>query len=122
MAVVAHDLKAPLSSILGISQLMESDLKGQSAEFNEMIKKVTIDGRSMIENLTELKVYEQDNYEVNATLFSLSDFFEQKKIAFEQIAEKKGITFNSILNAEKKRFVPTAMCSAGYSTTSCPMR
>ncbi|WP_421765000.1 sensor histidine kinase [Ekhidna sp.] len=108
MAVVAHDLKAPLSSILGISQLMESDLKGQSAEFNEMIKKVTIDGRSMIENLTELKVYEQDNYEVNATLFSLSDFFEQKKIAFEQIAEKKGITFNSILNAEKKK-----VCSDG---------
>lgn len=103
MAVVAHDLKAPLSSILGISELMKSDLKGQSAEFNEMIKKVTIDGRAMIENLTELKVYEQGDYEIQATLFDLSNFFEQKKIAFEQIAEKKEIDFTSALNSSKEK-------------------
>ncbi|WP_436517016.1 sensor histidine kinase [Ekhidna sp. To15] len=98
MAVVAHDLKAPLSSIQGISDLMKSDLKGQSAEFNEMIKKVTVDGRAMIENLTELKVFEQDDFEIKKSLLELVDFFEQKKIAFGQLAEKKDIKLIATLD------------------------
>ncbi len=102
MAVVAHDLKAPLSSIQGISDLMKSDLKGQTAEFNEMIKKVTLDGRAMIENLTELKVFEQDDFEISNSSFNLTDFFEQKKIAFEQLAGKKEIKLISSLDFTNK--------------------
>lgn len=98
MAVVAHDLKAPLSSIQGISDLMKSDLKGQNAEFNEMIKKVTLDGRAMIESLTELKVFEQDDFEIAKSNFDLNEFFEQKKIAFQPLADKKDITLNATLN------------------------
>ncbi|MEO9485149.1 MAG: sensor histidine kinase [Ekhidna sp.] len=105
MAVVAHDLKAPLSSIQGISELMKSDLKGQTAEFNEMIKKVTVDGRAMIENLTELKVFEQDDFEVNKSSFDLADFFEQKKIAFHQLAEKKDIQLNASLDLSNKQVI-----------------
>ncbi len=98
MAVVAHDLKAPLSSIQGISDLMRSDLKGQNAEFNEMIKKVTLDGRAMIESLTELKVFEQDDFEIDKSNFDLKEFFEQKKFAFQPLAEKKDITLNATLD------------------------
>lgn len=98
MAVVAHDLKAPLSSIQGISNLMKSDLKGQTAEFNQMIQKVTLDGRAMIENLTELKVFEQDDFKVNKSSVDLGDFFEQKKIAFQSQADKKDIKLHSTLD------------------------
>lgn len=104
MAVVAHDLKAPLSSILGISQLMESDLKGQSAEFNQMIKKVTIDGRNLIENLTDLKAYEHDDFKVNAQSFNLQDFFEQKKVSFGEIAKAKDIAFHTDLATNRNLF------------------
>lgn len=102
MAVVAHDLKAPFSSIQGISDLMRSDLEGQNAEFNEMIKKVTLDGRAMIENLTELKVFEQDDFEIELKPLNLPAFFEQKKIAFEQLAEKKNITLIATQDLDQK--------------------
>ncbi|MEP2850471.1 sensor histidine kinase [Ekhidna sp.] len=105
MAVVAHDLKAPLSSIQGISDLMKSDLKGQTAEFNEMIKKVSIDGREMIDNLTELKTYEQSDFKVTKTVFKLPDFFEQKKITYELIAENKEINLRSKLSSRRKKIL-----------------
>lgn len=102
MAVVAHDLKAPFSSIQGISDLMRSDLEGQNAEFNEMIKKVTLDGRAMIENLTELKVFEQDDFEIELKPLDLPAFFEQKKVAFQQLAEKKSITLTATHDLDQK--------------------
>lgn len=105
MAVVAHDLKAPFSSIQGISDLMKSDLKGQSAQFNEMIKKVTLDGRAMIESLSELKVFEQDDFEVHKSPLNLADFFEQKKIAFQHLADKKNIKLDSTLSSEQNEVV-----------------
>ncbi|WP_425392087.1 ATP-binding protein [Ekhidna sp.] len=101
MAVVAHDLKAPLSSIQGISEMMGTDLKGQSAEFNEMIKKVTIDGRAMIENLTELKVYEQGDYEVKMMSLDIKEFFDKKRIAYKSTAEKKDIAFKCALDSDQ---------------------
>lgn len=106
MAVVAHDLKAPLSSIQGLSELMGSKLEGQSAEFNEMIKKVTMDGRAMIENLTELKVFEQGDYEVKLKPFDIRELFEQKKMEYKTTAEKKNITLESHLDPKQ-----TLVCS-----------
>ena len=105
MAVVAHDLKAPLANILGISEMMESDLKGKSAQFNEMIQKVTNDGRELIENLTELRVYEQDDFEVKPIQFNLNDFVDQKKIIFKQQAEKKNIKLNSHLTTNQSEII-----------------
>ncbi|WP_420318448.1 ATP-binding protein [Ekhidna sp.] len=102
MAVVAHDLKAPLSSIQGISELMGSNLEGQSAEFNDMIRKVTIDGRAMIENLTELKVFEQEDCEIRLESFDIKEFFDQKQLAFTSAAEKKDIDFKCHLDSKPK--------------------
>ncbi|SNT27072.1 Signal transduction histidine kinase [Ekhidna lutea] len=102
MAVVAHDLKAPLSSIQGISEMMGTDLEGQSAQFNEMIKKVTMDGRAMIENLTELKVFEQGDYEVKLLSIDIGDFFDQKKMEYNARAEKKDIVLKSHLISKQK--------------------
>ncbi|MEM7298102.1 MAG: sensor histidine kinase, partial [Bacteroidota bacterium] len=104
MAVVAHDLKAPLSSIMGISDLMMSELKGQSAEFNKMIQKVTLDGRKLIENLTELKVYEQDDFEANLSTIDLKSFFQSKVLHFIDLAEKKEIELESNISDSATSF------------------
>lgn len=104
MAVVAHDLKAPLSSIMGISDLMMSDLKGQTAEFNKMIQKVTLDGRKLIENLTDLKVYEQDDFEADLSKINLKTFFENKLLSFVDLAEKKDIELQSDISDRYDEF------------------
>ncbi len=97
MAVVAHDLKAPFNMIIGFSELMDDKIQGKSAEFNEMIKKVSHDGRKLIEHLTELKTYEQDDFTVDKEVIDIESFFEEKCLSFSKLAEEKKIAFQSSL-------------------------
>jgi len=94
MAVVAHDLKAPLSSIMGISDLMKKELTGKTAKFNEVIRKVTVSGRKLIEDLTEIRVYEQAGFETNKEAINLSSLIDQKKIEFGELSKRKDIQFS----------------------------
>ena len=105
MAVVAHDLKAPLTSILGITDILKGELKGQSAEFNEMIQKVSLDGRKLIEDFTELKVYEQEDFSPELHALDLKSFFENKRIVYEETADKKEIRLVTSLELHKGTFL-----------------
>ena len=106
MAVVAHDLKAPFNVISSFSELMNDKVEGKASEFNSMIKKVSLDGRKLIDNLTELKTYEQDDFEVEKTMIDIDSFFEEKCLSFSKLAEEKEIEFQS--NLEK-----------GHNTAHC---
>lgn len=104
MAIVAHDLKAPFDSIYSISELLKKELKDQSADLNSMIKKVTINGKELIENLIQLKTYEQDNFQISKQLFFLDSFFEEKVKTYEKISSEKGIDLISNLEISTAAF------------------
>ena len=104
MAVVAHDLKAPFNTILGFVDLLKDQVQGQSAEFTEVIKKVSHDGRKLIEHLTELKTYEQDDFKVELHTLDIDSFFEEKCLSFAQLASNKNIEFQSSLKKEHHIF------------------
>lgn len=95
MDVVAHDLKAPLSSIINLSDLLSRELEGKSAEFNKLIKKVTLGGRKLIEDMAELKVYEEGAFSPVTNQLVISNFYEQKVLSFKGLAEKKNIKFST---------------------------
>jgi PAS domain S-box-containing protein len=92
IAVIAHDLKSPLNQIYGLSGLLKQELTGELATFNEMIQKVSADGRKMIENLVYLKAYEKSGFTPLRSEIDLVEFYQLKSKGFAELAEKKQIT------------------------------
>ncbi len=100
MAVVAHDLKAPFNTILSFSELMTDEVSGKAGEFNDIIIKVSQDGRKLIDNLTELKTYEQDSFKIEKEEIDVDTFFDEKCVSFSKLAEEKEISFQSNLDKD----------------------
>ena len=90
-AIVAHDLKSPLSSIIGLSNLLKDNVTEEGKKMNEMIQQIATQGIDLIKNLVELKSYEDEGFEVNTDTFKLSDFFEEVLIRHQEKADQKEI-------------------------------
>lgn len=91
MSIVAHDLKAPLVSILGVCKLLNEELTGKMSTLTKMIQKISKDGLELIENMTELSSYERESFNFRYELIDLSDFFTEKVFAYEQLSSNKNI-------------------------------
>ncbi len=104
MSVVAHDLKAPFDSINSLSDIMKPKLDESLLEFNQMIKKLTSNGKYLIEHLTQLGYYEQDDFNIHLERFSLEEFFNQKNVSFQKLASEKGVNLKSSLSLKNKDF------------------
>jgi signal transduction histidine kinase len=105
MAVVAHDLKAPFDNIHSLSDLLKPNLSGEPASFNDLIKRRTIDGKNLIENLVQIKQYEQDSFQITEKQFSVVAFFNAKMKAFETIAKEKKIALKQELRITKRTLI-----------------
>ena len=104
MEVVAHDLKAPFNTIMGISDILKKELEGRTAEFNEMIKKLTLDGRRIVEEMTEVKAFEEGKVELNIDEIPIIRFFNDKLITFSNLAVKKNIHLEGKIAMPKPTF------------------
>ncbi len=91
MAVVAHDLKSPFSQIYNYTELLQRELEGDAGEMNRMIRKIATDGNKIIDNLVNLKSYEDENFQVSVSTFDLKDFVGERVAVYSQQAEDKGI-------------------------------
>lgn len=102
MEVVAHDLKAPFNTIMGISDILNKELEGRTAEFNKMIRKLTLDGRRIVEDMMEVKAFEEGKVSLQIEEVSLKRFFNDKVMSFNSLAIKKGIRLQSKISAPKE--------------------
>ncbi|MCU0448615.1 MAG: ATP-binding protein [Bernardetiaceae bacterium] len=61
MDIVAHDLKAPLNKMVGLTQLlpMEGDLSDGQREYVDIIRKSAIEGKRFIDDLLDINAIEQ---------------------------------------------------------------
>lgn len=105
MAVVAHDLKAPFDSINSLTDIMKPNLDESLLEFNQMIKKLTLNGRNLIENLTQLGFYDQEDFLITVESFTIKEFFNQKRMSFEKVALAKEVVLQSNLTLKSENFI-----------------
>lgn len=91
VAVIAHDLKSPLNQIFGLSELLKSELEGEAAVFNDMIQKISIEARKMIENLVYLKSYEKHGFKPILQTLNIERFYHLKIKGFSALAAEKKI-------------------------------
>jgi len=104
MEVVAHDLKAPFNTIMGISDILKKELEGRTAEFNEMIRKLTLDGRRIVEEMMDVKAFEEGKVSLNVEAIPIIRSYNDKLMTFSNLAVKKNIHLEGKIAMPKPTF------------------
>lgn len=98
LAILIHDLKSPLTSILGISDLLiEMRENMDQIEAADHLRDIRRSGKFMlniINNITEVPRIEAGIVEFNFDDFIFDDLLEELKDTFSPIADKAQITLN----------------------------
>jgi signal transduction histidine kinase len=94
MDIVAHDLKAPLSKMVGVTQLLPvvGDLNDEQRMFVEIIRKSAMEGTRFINDLLDINAIEQGHVQpLNLEDIGLAVFVPEVLRSFQQEASAKNI-------------------------------
>jgi signal transduction histidine kinase len=91
MNIVAHDLKAPLNRILGLTQVLEleGELSPKQKEYIQMIKNSTRAGSNLIIDLLDVNAIEEKGSAPVAALHNLKEWFDERVKTFQLAADAK---------------------------------
>lgn len=99
---VSHDIKTPLSSILGNVELMEKT--GNEKEFNS-IQQSANHILNLLTNLLEYSSLEQGKLSISYETFNIRDLCDETAEMFESIAKHKNLEFKYEPDMAKDAFV-----------------
>ncbi len=109
LARMSHELKTPLNSIIGLSELVEAD-PATFPRTRDRLQIVLRNGRKllgMINNILEYSKIESGKIEINKTNFLLMEFVEELFISLEPLVIGKNIEINLENRIEKEVLVNT---------------
>lgn len=93
MSIVAHDLKAPLNRIKGLTDIMgfeEHNSNGEQKTYIRLIQDSTRAGLDLIKDLLDVNMLEE-NVQPKLSTFDISNFLLEKMESFKPAAEAKKI-------------------------------
>jgi signal transduction histidine kinase len=110
--IVAHDLKAPLNKVVGLTQLLPlvGTLNEEQSKYIGMVNQVAHDGRQFIENLLDVKAIEEQKRRLNNAPLEVVEWLNRSLAGYEQTAHRKNIkvhlehTGQSWIEADKSAF------------------
>ncbi|MBI1767688.1 MAG: tetratricopeptide repeat-containing sensor histidine kinase [Bacteroidetes bacterium] len=93
MSIVAHDLKSPLSRIMGLSNLltMEGTLSPSQQEYVRLMKDVTQSNLDLIGDLLDVNALQTENEIPYAVTFNLGELLEERVAFFQHSSISKKI-------------------------------
>jgi signal transduction histidine kinase len=93
MSIVAHDLKAPLNRIKGLTDIIRMESNGTPSDqimYLKLIEDSTRAGLDLIKDLLDVNMLEE-NVQPKLSSFDISTFLLEKMESFKQSAETKNI-------------------------------
>ncbi len=93
---VTHDLKSPLTGILGFAQLLEFIKEPLPAEANDYIGEIKKSGNyllSLINDLLDIAKIENSGMQINPELLTISSLIEESISILKPVANKNSIAF-----------------------------
>lgn len=108
MRSVAHDLKAPLNRVSGLSELIfieKERLSDEQYKYLSLIKQVAEDSRKMIQNWLDIKAIEAQSWEINWEDIRPKQIVEDLLQGYKEHIERKSIKIRLVnkSNTEKIR-------------------
>ena len=104
LAHLAHELKSPLSSIIGYSDLFLKRQVREGAIHLEYIEQVLASGRRLLETIDtalEMSSYRSDKIAIAAQSVDACEVVAEVKTALKVMAQKKGLTL--VANCDRDR-------------------
>jgi len=94
-SIIAHDLRSPLHGLLGITEIMATDIHGISSEeitnYSRSIHELAVNLYSLLENLLEWAQFQKGSLAFMPKALNLSDIFSQSIDSTKQRAIQKEI-------------------------------
>ncbi len=93
MSIVAHDLKAPLNKVLGLTQLMPivGTLNSEQENYVGMINKVLEGGRKLIDDILTISAYESYLDPIHVEKIRLKEYLSEIVASYQQQTTGKNI-------------------------------
>ncbi len=100
-SIIAHDLKTPFSSIIGISKLLQEKMREKGyndiEKYAIVIEKSSRQAMDLLSNLLEWSRAQTGRMEFSPECFVLRDFIKENLLAFDEISKQKSIVINKDL-------------------------
>ncbi len=109
LASMSHELKTPLNSIIGLTELIDKDYE-TLPKTRDRVKIVLRNGKkllSMINNILEFSKLESGKYEVTEQTFLISEFLSEIFSSTDILANEKNLTLTFKIDGSKNFIVTT---------------
>ncbi|MEI6020546.1 MAG: PAS domain-containing sensor histidine kinase, partial [Bacteroidota bacterium] len=114
-SIIAHDLKSPFNSILGLSQLLQDQVKAkdyeQVDEMVTLIKQSSKRATDLLINLTDWAVTQSGKMQYNPQEFDLVHLSNEIEISLAAAAKLKNISIQKNMPSSVKTFADITMIS-----------
>lgn len=114
-SIIAHDLKSPFSSVIGLSELLVEKVKTKDFsgldEYARVILRSSKHALDLLKNLMDWARSQTGRMDFNPEYFELVNFIRDVKYLFEPAASQKSITLecdlppNAIVYADRSMFI-----------------
>lgn len=92
VSLVSHEIKTPLSSIEGFSEILDETLKGEEKEFASIIHKESARLIRFLNTFLDISRLEEGRQPLNLTTVLLSDMVREVALELKALAENQGLT------------------------------
>jgi len=103
LAIVSHELKTPLTSILAFSELMEQSVDSQDEKVQKQLEEIEKNSQillEMVDNILATARIQTGSEKLNLELVDLNDIVGMVEATSESLALKKNITFETKVNTD----------------------
>ena len=114
-SIIAHDLRSPLSGLLGLSRLLNEDIEDHSLsreDINSMVSMMYQTSKNtyeLLENLLDWARMQTDKLNANPRSLELSSCLANLETMMSELAQKKGINLEIATSSDIKVFADKEM-------------
>ena len=113
LAIVSHDLRSPLSGIIGTAEYLKKNLdRLESSKIKEMLdllQKTAVDELNMLDNLVEWARIKYASEVFSPTKIVLHDYVEKVFVSLHEMASLNAITFHNEIKPDTTVFADGKM-------------
>lgn len=91
IAIASHELRTPLNIILGYSEFLKEDAKGELSSHAERVLTAAQHMRTLIEDMTNMNLLEMGNTEIKTSKVTLQEVVHEAVKEVQTIADTKGV-------------------------------